>query len=107
MLTFLHEINFVVCLVQMFANATGIDYLYMSVGTFGALVSGISIPIFNVLMGRMLNNLNDSPNSFQDAVAKICIIFVILAGITLCSGFLQVCAQQYLNITTASYFKFH
>jgi hypothetical protein len=76
----------------MFSNADGLDCFYMSVGTVGALITGISIPIFNVLMGRMLNNLNESPDSFQAAVAKICIIFVILAGITLASGFFQVCS---------------
>eukprot|EP01034_Spumella_vulgaris_P034639 gene34639-42727_t len=38
----------------------------------------------------MLNTLNDSPDSFEKAIAKICIIFVILAAINLFSGFLQV-----------------
>jgi hypothetical protein len=43
----------------------------------------------------MLNKLNDSPDSFEKAIAKICIIFVILAAINLFSGFLQVhCVRQ-------------
>jgi hypothetical protein len=62
----------------------------MGLGTFGALVTGISLPIFNVLMGEMLNKLNDSPDSFEKSVAKLCIIFVILAVINVVSGFLQV-----------------
>ncbi len=74
----------------MFGNADGTDWLYMIVGTFAAMITGVSLPIFNVLMGRMLNNLNESPDSFQGAVAKICIIFVILSGVTMTSGFFQV-----------------
>jgi hypothetical protein len=38
----------------------------------------------------MLDTLNDSPDSFEKAIAKICIIFVILAAINVFSGFLQV-----------------
>jgi hypothetical protein len=74
----------------MYNNAEGIDYLYMFLGSLGAMVTGISFPIFSVLMGQMLDNLNDSPNSFSDAVAKICIIFCILAGINIFAGFFQV-----------------
>ncbi len=74
----------------MLSNADGTDYFFMGLGTFGALVTGISLPIFNVMLGKMLNELNDSPYSFENAIAKICIIFVILAAINLFSGFLQV-----------------
>ncbi len=74
----------------MYNNAEGIDYLYMFLGSVGAMVTGVSFPIFSVLMGRMLDTVNGSPNSFSDAVAKICIIFCILAGINIFAGFFQV-----------------
>ena len=86
----------------MLINADGKDYFYMGLGTFGALVTGISLPIFNVLMGEMLDTLNDSPDSFEKAIAKICIIFVILAAINVFSGFLQVyhcvCFQSFSSL---------
>ena len=49
---------------QVFAGSTGCDYFLMFTGVIGGLVTGASIPFFNVLFGRMLDALNGDPGRF-------------------------------------------
>ena len=51
-------------LAELFSTAEPLDYLLMFVGTIGGLISGISLPFFNVLFGQMLDALN-SGNAFS------------------------------------------
>jgi hypothetical protein len=69
----------------------------MFLGTLGGLVTGLSLPAFNVLFGEMLDTLNDSPDSFSKGIASLCIAFVIIAIINLFSGFFQV---KYCHVFT-------
>lgn len=46
----------------MLDNAEPYDILLMCLGTFGGLITGASIPIFNVLFGQILDELNDNPS---------------------------------------------
>lgn len=62
----------------------------MFLGVLGGLISGVSIPIFNVLFGRILDTLNKDPNGFDDAIAFLCISFIVVAAANILSGFLQV-----------------
>jgi hypothetical protein len=63
----------------------------MFFGTLGGIVTGASIPLFNVLFGKMLDNLNDGdPNSFQKGVNDLALIFVYVAIANIFSGLLQV-----------------
>ena len=79
---------------QLFSGLEGFDYLYALMGTLGAIVTGASIPFFNVLFGRMLDALNPAdPNAtetFEKKIREIALWFVVVAGINLVSGFLQV-----------------
>ena len=45
----------------------------MTLGVIGALLTGISIPFFNVLFGKMLDALNTEPNSFQERIKGIAV----------------------------------
>jgi len=55
------------------------------------MITGITTPIFNFLLGDMINALNKDPNSFEDEVNRLCIEFVIVACFNVIAGFLQVC----------------
>lgn len=74
----------------MFSNADWTDVFYMIWGTLGGVLTGLSLPAFNVLFGEMLDTLNSSSGSFSQNVADLCISFVVIAVINLFSGFLQV-----------------
>ena len=43
---------------QLFSQADSLDVTYMVLGTVGSMVTGVSLPIFNVLFGQMLDSLN-------------------------------------------------
>ena len=43
---------------QLFAECESYDYFLMFAGIIGGLLTGASIPFFNVLFGRMLDALN-------------------------------------------------
>ena len=77
-------------LSEVFMNAEPLDYLLMFGGVLGGAITGLSLPAFNVLFGRMLNALNGSISSLTDGIAKLCIAFVVIAVVNLFSGFLQV-----------------
>eukprot|EP01033_Poteriospumella_lacustris_P014692 gene14693-10505_t len=75
---------------KIFINAEPYDYLLMFMGTFGGIVTGASIPIFNVLFGQILDELNGDPDAFDKGISQLCINFVIVAAANLLSGFCQV-----------------
>ena len=56
---------------QLFSGLEAIDVVYIFLGTLGALVTGASIPFFNVLFGRMLDALNGTTTSFTEQVIHI------------------------------------
>jgi ATP-binding cassette subfamily B (MDR/TAP) protein 1 len=77
-------------LTELFSTAEPLDYLLMILGTCGGLVTGVSIPYFNVLFGDMLDALNTEPDSFSERIGEISLSFVIVAVINLFSGLFQV-----------------
>lgn len=62
----------------------------MAVGVFGGIITGLSLPFFNVLFGRVLDALNGGTDSITKQVNVICIAFVCVAVVNLASGFCQV-----------------
>lgn len=62
----------------------------MFLGCTGGIVTGVSIPLFNVLFGQILDKLNGSGSDFTEKVNMICIAFVAVAGANIFSGFFQV-----------------
>jgi ATP-binding cassette subfamily B (MDR/TAP) protein 1 len=75
---------------ELLHTAEPLDYLLMFWGVIGGIITGFSIPFFNILFGRMLDALNSDPNSFSERIGKISIAFVITAVVNLVSGTLQV-----------------
>jgi ATP-binding cassette, subfamily B (MDR/TAP), member 1 len=73
-----------------FYFATPTDYVYAFFGSLGAFLVGCSIPIFNVIFGEMLDNLNQGENELQKSVNQVAMIFAIMAGGALLIGTLQV-----------------
>lgn len=62
----------------------------MTLGTLGGIITGISLPFFNVLFGKMLDALNSGRSSFTAQINQICLAFVGVAGANLISGYCQV-----------------
>jgi ATP-binding cassette subfamily B (MDR/TAP) protein 1 len=77
-------------LSQVFSNAECLDYIYMIIGSLGAIVTGLSIPFFNILFGEILDAVNTNPDDFQKRINTLCLSFTVVAGANLLSGFLQV-----------------
>lgn len=70
----------------------------MTGGTVGALVTGASMPFFNILFGEMLDELNGNPDQFDSAINRIAYSFIVVSVINIFTGFLQViyydCCQE-------------
>lgn len=75
---------------QLFSCADSQDIIYMILGCIGSAITGISLPVFNVLFGLMLDRLNGNPNGFIEAINWVVILFVIVACANIISGILQV-----------------
>ena len=75
---------------QVFSNAEFMDYVYMTIGSLGAITTGLSIPFFNILFGKILDAVNTNPASFQQRINTLCLSFTVVAAANLLSGFLQV-----------------
>jgi len=76
--------------LKTFSKADSYDYWLMAMGTLGSIATGVSFPVFNVLMGQITDELNKNPDTFSDQVNKLCIILVATGGATIVSGFIQV-----------------
>ena len=61
----------------------------MTVGILGGVITGVSLPAFNVLFGRLLDSVNET-SGFTDTVNQLCLIMLIVACFNLLSGFMQV-----------------
>lgn len=53
-----------VSLFELFSAAEPIDILFMTLGVIGGIITGLSLPFFNVLFGRILDKLNQNPSKF-------------------------------------------
>ena len=80
---------------DMFKFTTKQDVVYMCIGSVGAAITGATFPLFNVVFGKILDELNDDGSNFQEGVNKVAIIFAIFAGVDFFSGFVQVSAFPY------------
>jgi ATP-binding cassette subfamily B (MDR/TAP) protein 1 len=76
-------------IAETFSQATSYDYMLMFFGSLGGLVTGFSLPFFNILFGRILDNLNGSASSFSKNINFLCIVFCIVAAANLLSGWMQ------------------
>ena len=74
---------------ELFGEADILDYGLMALGTIGALGTGAALPVFCILFGQILDNLNSGGN-LQQEVDKVVILFIILACGNLVVSFVQV-----------------
>jgi hypothetical protein len=81
-----------VSFLTLFSTSEPLDVLFMVVGTISAIVTGVSIPFFNILFGRILDQLNGNTSSaqYQEKINTIVYAFVAVAGINLFTGYFQV-----------------
>ena len=94
-------------LSQLFSQAETIDAVYMVLGSIGSMVTGVSLPIFNILFGQMLDSLNKKGVSgYQDAVNQVCISFVIVAAANVVAGAMQVTSYPILSYSPSSFQHF-
>lgn len=70
--------------------ADGFDVALMFLGSLGAVATGISLPIFNILFGDLMDGLNSDPGSFTEKVNRVCGIFGIVSSLNILTGLLQV-----------------
>ena len=86
----INKSNEISTISELFSAAEPIDFFYMIVGSLGALTTGVSIPFFNVLFGKILDALNSDPNSFATKLNLIIYSFIVVAGVNLITGYAQV-----------------
>ena len=75
---------------ELFSTAEVYDYFLMFFGVLGGFGTGLSLPFFNVIFGKMLDQLNNKPDSFESGIQKIALIFVWVALGNVLTGLLQV-----------------
>lgn len=75
---------------ELFQYAETYDVALMFTGAIGGLVTGFSIPFFNVIFGEMLDTLNSDPTQFATKINDISLIFVATGAVNIISGLMQV-----------------
>lgn len=85
-------------LSDLFQFTTKVDVLYMTVGGVAAMITGLSIPSFNILFGEILDQLNDDGSNLQEGVNQVAMIFAIFAVINFFTGVAQVNFSIYLPL---------
>ena len=63
---------------ELFSQAEPHDYLLMALGVIGGLGTGASLPIFNILFGKILDALNNDPSSFSTAIDTLSLDFLYI-----------------------------
>jgi hypothetical protein len=77
-------------LVDILTIEEPLDVFLMFFGFIAAVVTGASIPTFNVLMGQLINEINDTDSGFGSSISLLIYALLALAAINLCSGTIQV-----------------
>lgn len=72
----------------LFSTMDCLDFMYMLLGSLGAVVVGLSIPAFMVLFGEAMDGLND-PDDLQKEVNKVCLMFVYIGSGAFVMGYIQ------------------
>mmetsp|Transcript_6665 Transcript_6665/g.5977 ORF Transcript_6665/g.5977 Transcript_6665/m.5977 type:complete len:442 (-) Transcript_6665:288-1613(-) len=75
---------------QLFGTADGYDIFLMIIGTIGGIITGICLPVFCILFGRILDSLNKEKSDIGPTVDSICITFVLVGVVNIFSGLMQV-----------------
>jgi hypothetical protein len=62
----------------------------MTLGTMGAIATGLTLPIFNILFGRLTDELNKGNTDFTEVVNRLCIIIAGVSIANIITGMVQV-----------------
>ena len=79
---------------ELLEGSEPLDWLLMTTGILGGIGTGACLPIFCILLGQLLDNLNKG-SGIKDAVNNICLIFIYLAIGNIISGTAQVIGWTY------------
>ncbi|GAB2273117.1 (ABC) transporter [Dionaea muscipula] len=82
-----------VSLSKLFSFADSYDYLLMFVGSVGAIVHGVSVPVFFIFFGKLINLVGIAylfPRETSHRVAKYSLDFVYLSVAILFSSWVEV-----------------
>lgn len=82
---------------ELFSLATPYDIVLMILGVIGSMGTGVSIPIFNVLFGKMLDNLNAPGVSFESVISDLCLVFVYIGIANIFAGYLVIFLNRFFN----------
>ena len=82
-------------------------YCHLLLTTVLFYVLGVSLPLFYVLMGEMMDQLNlNNSSQYDKAVKELCFAFLSIGCVNLLSGFLQVTTSCLLYVPTAAVVMF-
>ncbi|GMH22591.1 hypothetical protein Nepgr_024434 [Nepenthes gracilis] len=82
-----------VSLIQLFSYADAYDYFLMLIGSIGAIVHGVSVPVFFIFFGKLINLIGLAylfPKETSHHVAKYSLDFVYLSVAVLISSWAEV-----------------
>uniref|UniRef100_A0A0C9RIA8 TSA: Wollemia nobilis Ref_Wollemi_Transcript_18635_3947 transcribed RNA sequence n=1 Tax=Wollemia nobilis TaxID=56998 RepID=A0A0C9RIA8_9CONI len=83
---------------KLFSFADRWDYILMAIGSLGACAHGVSVPVFFIFFGKLINSLGLAyldPPAVSGTVAKYSLDFVYLAAVTLFSSWTEVACWMY------------
>ncbi|KAJ7530664.1 hypothetical protein O6H91_14G013400 [Diphasiastrum complanatum] len=78
---------------KLFSFADLLDILLMSVGTTGAIINGMAMPITAILFGHLINAFGQNavdPHTTAQKVAKVAVQFLYLGTVALVASFCEV-----------------
>ncbi|KAK9667818.1 hypothetical protein RND81_13G012700 [Saponaria officinalis] len=83
---------------KLFSYADIYDYILMFVGSFGAIIHGVSVPVFFIFFGKLINLIGVAylfPRETSHDVAKYSMDFVYLSIVIMFSSWVEVACWMY------------
>ncbi len=75
---------------KLYGGAKGTELIMLIAGTLCAIGTGAAFPCFNILFGRMLDQINNDPANFDKAISETAILLSIVGGISFFISIVQV-----------------
>ncbi|KAI5063348.1 hypothetical protein GOP47_0021895 [Adiantum capillus-veneris] len=94
-----------VAFYKLFRHADGVDVAAMAVGGLASVAHGASVPVFLVVLGRLLNTLGShhvDPVHMSKQVSTYALYFVYISLVRLGTGYVEVSLWMYTGERQAS-----